>query len=105
MVGVKVGGLSEKQQELVLEAVAAWVDIQESDAAEAAMKRIKAELDDVHFTWVGEYGVNKPCYYRIQGPSFVVELLSMVANVGPNKEAKGHYHTVFREFRRDYGSN
>lgn len=55
-----------------------------------------AGIDQIYFAWAGSDQVGEPMYYRLQGPSFVMEYIN-VQNGG------NHSHTVWRDFENDFG--
>jgi len=65
-------------------------------AAERVAKLRKAGLDAVKFAWMG--GIEKGAlhYYRVQGPTFLIEY-DCVQNEG------NHIHAVWRDFDGDFG--
>jgi ribosome-binding factor A len=60
----------------------------------------KAGLDKLWFTWAGytEHVLGKPYYYRIQGPSIIIEYDNSQNNAN-------HIHTVIRDLTNDFGSD
>ena len=63
-----------------------------------AARRAHVERDPgaVHFAWAGSTEPGEPSYYRLQGPSFLIEFDNTV-------EAADHVHVVWREADGDYG--
>lgn len=57
-----------------------------------------AGLARVHIAWAGGLEPGEPCYYRIQGPTFVVEY-------SVTGDDAGHVHTVWRDFASDFGGD
>jgi len=55
-----------------------------------------AGLESVTFGWAGVLEVGGPHYYRIQGPSFLVEYDN-------TQDGANHVHTVWRDFAGDFG--
>ena len=56
----------------------------------------KAGLDNIAFAWAGETEQGKKHYYRVQGPTFLVEY--------DNTQNDGnHIHSVWRDFNGDFG--
>ena len=67
----------------------------------AAIERAQLEragLDGMHFAWAGETQRRRPHYYRLQGPSFLVEYDNTQNDVN-------HVHTVWRAPDRDFGGD
>jgi len=102
--GIAVGSLNEEQKELVMLTIRQWVGTQPAKDATKRMSQIAEELDETYFAWIGDYGINKKCYFRIHSPSVIMELLSLSGNIGKSADGKGHYHTIYRNFKTDYGS-
>ena len=105
MIGIPVSRFNEEQRQLLLDAIDKWASIQPDENASKRMNEIASQLDDTHFAWTGSDDVNTPTYMRIQGPSLIIELLSTGGNVGQTAVGMGHYHTIYRNPKTDYGKN
>ena len=101
--GIAGENLNENQQTLLLKAIAKWVNIQPQENATVKMQEIEQNIDSIHFLWSGSYDLNKESYARIQGKTFIIELLSTSGNVGQSAKGLGHYHTIYRNTQNDYG--
>ena len=55
-------------------------------------------IDGVYFAWAGETERRRPHYYRLQGPSFLVEYDHTQNDVN-------HLHSVWRDPDRDFGGD
>ena len=56
----------------------------------------KAGVEKIAFAWAGETERGKKHYYRMQGPTFLVEY--------DNTQNDGnHIHSVWRDFNGDFG--
>ena len=65
-------------------------------AADRLAELKKAGVDKIGFAWAGETERGKKHYYRIQGPTFLVEY--------DNTQNDGnHVHSVWRDFDGDFG--
>jgi hypothetical protein len=65
----------------------------------AAARRAEIDLDgrdEIRFAWAGDAQPGAPHYYRLQGPSFLIEFDNTL-------EGADHIHVVWRDPRRDYG--
>jgi hypothetical protein len=56
----------------------------------------KAGLANLHFAWLGSSDRGKGQYYRIQGPTFLIEYDNTQNNAN-------HVHSVWRDFKGDFG--
>jgi len=65
-------------------------------AADRQARLKKAGVEKISFAWAGEIEKGKKHYYRIQGPTFLVEY--------DNTQNDGnHIHSVWRDFKGDFG--
>ncbi|WP_460906360.1 DUF3500 domain-containing protein [Spirosoma areae] len=63
-------------------------------------KITKSGIDKVYFAWVGSLENNKPHYYIINGPDFLIEY----DNVGFQNDGN-HIHAILREKGQDFGDD
>ena len=55
-------------------------------------------VDLIHFAWAGSRRPGEPHYYRLHGPSFLVEYDNTQNNAN-------HIHSVWRDLKRDWGDD
>jgi hypothetical protein len=94
--GVKGSALTQKQQAMLLDVIAAWVKIVEPAAAAARMAEIKGKIGETFFAWKGPTAQGSAAYFRVQGPAVVIEYAP--------QGGTGHIHTVVRNPKDDYGT-
>jgi len=101
--GLKASAMNERQRALLLDLIAEWAGIVHESAAAARMAEIKTGLADTWFAWSGPTtlapGSNVTAYYRIQGPTLVIEYAPQ--QLGGNPAL--HIHTMYRDPTNDYG--
>jgi hypothetical protein len=93
--GLKCAALKVDQRAVLLELIGAWVHILPKDAAASRMAALKAKVDESYFVWYGPTTNGSPAYYRIQGPTLLIEY---APQGGTN-----HIHTIIRDPSNDYG--
>src|SRR4029079_14649881 len=71
--GLKCNVLDQSQRATLMELVAAWVNMLPSDTATRRLAAIKDKIDDTHFAWYGPTTNGSAVYYRIQGPTLLIE--------------------------------
>ncbi len=71
--GIKCSAMNASQQAMLLDLVGEWAGIVNEQAAAARMAEIKANLSGTWFAWSGPTTNGMPAYYRIQGPTLVIE--------------------------------
>ncbi|MEU9272595.1 DUF3500 domain-containing protein [Streptomyces sp. NPDC048251] len=100
--GIKVSELSPKQKQLVLKAIYPWVANVDDATAKKLMKTYERELNETYVSYSGGTGLDAQSdYVRIDGPSVWIEF---VCQGGVVYRDQIHYHTVYRDHTRDYGS-
>ena len=55
-----------------------------------------AGLDDIKFAWMGGTAVGEGHYYRVQGPTFLIEYDNV-------QNDANHVHSVWRDYNGDFG--
>ena len=99
--GLAVSSLPDDQQQLVLDAIKAWVDDANPDIAASLMKTYTSQLDKTFIAYANSDTVDgENTYLRIDGPRVWIELVNTRSRSTPNV----HYHGVYRDKNDDYGS-
>lgn len=95
--GVTYAALTPPQRTLLMQVVDAYLSAMDEDtAAERRAAIEKAGLDPITFAWAGGTVRGDKHYYRVQGPTFLVEF--------DNTQDNGnHVHSVWRDFNGDFG--
>jgi hypothetical protein len=95
--GIPASELDAGQKALLLDVVHEWVGILNDEAAAAKMAEIKANLPTTYFAWSGATKNGGLAYYRIQGPTVIIEY-------APQQGDLDHIHTIYRDPTNDYGA-
>jgi hypothetical protein len=95
--GIKITALTKAQREALMRLVDVYAGTMAPDVAAERMARVrKAGLDNITFAWAGSTEKGQKHYYRVQGPSFLIEY--------DNTQNNGnHIHSVWRDFNGDFG--
>jgi len=101
--GIKVSALNAAQKEKLLDVVHEWVGILNDEAAAVRMAEIKANLAETWFAWSGPTTNGGAAYYRIQGPTLLIEY-SPQRMRGSGGLDTTHIHTIYRDPTNDYGA-
>ena len=97
--GLAYAAMDALQQQLLWRLVGEYVQNEKGEFADAELARIRqAGLDGLHFAWAGGTGHTQGHYYRIQGPTFVIEYDN-------TQNDANHVHTVFRDLEHDFGGD
>ena len=97
--GIEAAALSSDQQALLRALVESYTSMMSDEIAAARWARIReGGFEHVAFAWAGATEPGKPHYYRVQGPTFLVEYDN-------TQNEANHAHSVWRDFRGDFGQD
>ncbi len=95
--GIPASALDADQGRLLRELIGAYLGVMPEDIARQRLAAIRnAGWRQIHFGWAGGLGPGQPHYYRVQGPSFILEYDNV-------QNGANHIHTVWRDFDGDFG--
>jgi hypothetical protein len=97
--GLAASEMTAPQRATLRELLAVYVDRETPSAARALMERIdRAGFEKLRFVWAGSTEPGKQHYYRIHGPTVLVEY--------DNAQGSGnHSHTILRDLENDFGGD
>jgi hypothetical protein len=95
--GLSYAAMSPEQQQHLRALVALYANRLRADVADAELNRIAATgWNRLRFAWAGSTTPKEGHYYRIQSPDFVIEYDN-------TQNHANHIHTVWRDYRGDFG--
>jgi hypothetical protein len=94
--GIRASALSAPQQAMLWNIAHEWIGISADGIAEPRMTEIKSHLNDTYFAWSGPTANGSAAYFRIQGPTLVIEYAP--------QGTVDHIHTIYRDPTNDYGA-
>jgi hypothetical protein len=94
--GIRASALSPPQQTMLLDVVREWSGIVTDAFAEPRMAEIRSNLPQTYFAWSGPTTNGSAAYFRIQGPTLVIEYAP--------QGGVDHIHTIYRDPTNDYGA-
>ena len=95
--GVKASAMTATQRDLLTKILDAYAGLMAADIAADRMAKLKkAGIENIAFAWAGSTERGQKHYYRLQGPTFLIEF--------DNTQNDGnHVHSVWRDFNGDFG--
>jgi len=98
-IGLLASEFNGDQQTLMLEIIQTYLGTLPANFGTAHFERLsQAGLENVRFGWAGALEARRPHYYRLQGPTFLLEF--------DNSRGGGtHIHSVWRDFAEDFGQH
>jgi hypothetical protein len=95
--GLAASQMTQKQTEQLVTLLEEYAHNMPEELATAELKKLHdAGVDKIHFAWAGSLNRGERHYYRVQGPTFLVEYDNTQNNAN-------HIHTVWRAFDGDFG--
>ena len=95
--GITAETMTAPQRELLMKLIDVYTSYMAEDAAAERLAKLKsAGVDKIAFAWAGDTQPGQKHYYRVQGPTFLIEF-DDVQNNG------NHIHSVWRDFNGDFG--
>jgi hypothetical protein len=96
-VGVTYAEMTPPQRRLLERVLDAYLGRVAPELAKARLDAIqKSGMDKITFGWAGTVDAGGPHYYRVQGPTFLIEYDNVQNNAN-------HIHSVWRDFNGDFG--
>ena len=99
--GILYSELNSSQQKVFIQLLSVYIHRYTNLFAAIMMREIEeAGLNNLRFAWAGDQltGIGHPCYYRIQGPTIIIEYDNTQNNAN-------HVHTVVRDLKNDFGGD
>ena len=97
--GLSAAQMSKAQTDRLWEVIGNFVHRYRPEIAELDLKKIKkAGVNKISFAWAGGLDRGQPHYYRVQGPTFLMEYDNTQNNAN-------HVHAVWRELEDDFGED
>jgi hypothetical protein len=97
--GVPATDLDGAQRELLVRLTQEYARNMRAELADDELRRIRdAGIERLHFAWAGPTDPGKAHYYRIHGPTVLIEF-------DDTQNDANHIHAVYRDPRRDFGAD
>lgn len=97
--GLPLSEMKAGQKKILLALVSEYLHRVPEDVAYKRMNQIEKEgTSHIHFAWAGPEKQGSPHYYRLHGPSFLVEYDNTQNNAN-------HIHSVWRDLFNDWGED
>jgi hypothetical protein len=96
-VGLPASEMTETQRDVLWQLMGEYVQNMRFDIAHRQLEKIEhAGFDNIHFAWAGSVERGNAHYYRIHGPTSLIEYDNTQNNAN-------HIHTVWRDLEDDFG--
>lgn len=97
--GLAYKEMNSSQQQAFLKLLDVYLSNMKPEYAKLQLTQIQAAgFDELHFLWGGGIEEGEAHYYRIHGPSILIEYDNIQTNAN-------HIHTVWRDLKNDFGED
>ncbi len=97
--GLSVNDMNPSQQKALKEILNVYFNKMKPEIAKEQWKKVnEAGFEKLVFAWAGKYERKQRHYYRIQGPTLLIEYDNTQSNAN-------HVHTIIRDIDNDFGED
>jgi hypothetical protein len=97
--GLAAAAMTDAERAQLRRLLYVYLDRLSIDASLDAKRRLdRAGFDKLHFAWAGSLEPGEAHYYRIHGPTLLIEY-------DDTQNDANHIHTVYRDLERDFGGD
>jgi hypothetical protein len=96
--GLSASKMNANQFDALMALIEEYVRNVPDELAEGRVSQINKASRNIYFAWSGGINRGDPHYYRVQTPSFLIEL-------DDTQDNANHIHSVWRDFTGDFGQD
>ncbi len=97
--GLAASQMTNAQRRMLMQLVRTYVFNLRPELAREDLRKIRESgVQNLNFAWAGSTEVGQGHYYRVQGPSFILEYDN-------TQNDANHIHCVWRDFENDFGED
>jgi hypothetical protein len=97
--GLPLADMTGEQRALAVRLVEEYARNMRAELAEAELRRMQAAgVTDLHFAWAGALEAGKASYYRLHGPTLLIEYDN-------TQNDANHIHSVWHDPKNDFGQD
>jgi hypothetical protein len=98
--GLPASQMTADQQATLLQLIGHYTGLVNDEDAAVRLAEIESALDETYFAWYGPTAEGSAAYFRVTGPTIVIEY----APQQMGGDATNHVHGIYRDPSNDYGA-
>ena len=106
--GIPASQLTADQKAALTKLISHYTGLVNDEDAAARMAEIESTLDQTYFAWYGPTTAGSAAYFRITGPTLVIEYAPQgggaTGQVSAGTTSANHIHGIYRDPTNDYGA-
>jgi hypothetical protein len=104
--GIRASELTDSQRDLLWALINEYLDNANHHTAETQRAKIVADgVEELYFAWMGATEENENVYFRVHGPSVLIEYDNVFVGRADRDQYSNHIHTILREPSNDFGED
>ena len=96
----RVSEAPDDQQALFINLIAHYTGLANDEHAAIRLEEVTSVLDETYFVWYGPTDASGNAYFRVDGPTIVIEYSPQ----GMGGDPGDHIHGIYRDPSNDYGA-
>lgn len=102
--GLPAARMSADQRAALLRLIRHYTGIVNDEDGAARMAEVERALDETYFAWRGATTPGTPIYFRVTGPTLVIEYAAQGPGGGGGSRTPNHIHGIYRDPTNDYAA-
>jgi hypothetical protein len=102
--GLPAARMSADQRAALLRLIHHYTGLAKDEDAGARSAEIEQRLDETYFAWRGPIAPGSAIYFRVTGPTLVIEYAAQGPGGGGGERTPSHIHGIYRDPTNDYGA-
>jgi hypothetical protein len=102
--GLPAARMSADQREALMRLVHRYTGLANDEDGAARAAEVRSTLDETYFAWSGPMTPGNPIYFRVTGPTLVIEYSAQRPGGGGGPRTPNHIHGIYRDPTNDYAA-
>jgi hypothetical protein len=102
--GLSAARMSADQRAALMRLIARYTGLANDEDGAERTAEIQAALDETHFAWRGPTTPGSAIYFRVTGPTIVIEYAAQRPGAGGGVRTPSHIHGIYRDPTNDYAA-
>jgi hypothetical protein len=102
--GLPVARMSVDQRAALMRLIRHYTGLANDEDAAARTAEVEKALDQTYFAWRGPTTPGSPIYFRVTGPTLVIEYAAQGPGGGGGSRTPNHIHGIYRDPTNDYAA-
>ena len=102
--GLPAARMSADQRAALMRLIRHYTGIANDEDGAARTAEVERALDETYFAWRGPTAPGSPIYFRVTGPTLVIEYAAQGPGGGGGARTTNHIHGIYRDPTNDYAA-